>query len=87
MRKTIFALATAGALAGTALPVLAQDYDDHVYGRRYYRSDYYRDYDRPSYRRHDYDDYRPYREHHWWWRHHHQHHHDYYARPYYRHYY
>jgi hypothetical protein len=85
MRKTILALATAGALAGTALPALAHDYDDDVYGRPYYRSDYYRDYYRPYHRRYDYDDYRPYREHHWWWWHHR--HHDYYDRPYYRRYY
>ena len=64
MRKTILALATAGALAGTALPTLAHDYDD-VYGRPYYRSDYYRDYYRPYHRRYDNDDYRPHREHHW----------------------
>ena len=85
MRKTILALATAGALAGTALPALAWDRDDdHGYYRhRYYHSDYYR----PYYRRHDYDDYRPYREHHWWWRHHHRHHHDDYDRPHYRRYY
>ena len=85
MRKIILALATAGALALTALPVLAHDYDDDVYGHRYYRSDYYRDYYRPYHRRYDNDDYRPHREHHWWWRHHR--HHDYYDRPYYRRYY
>ena len=74
MRKIILALATAGALAGTALPVLAHDYDDDVYGRRYYRSDYYRDYDRPSYRRHDYDENWRWRREgyrNWWWKHHH----------------
>src|SRR6516225_7934764 len=43
MRKIILALATAGALAGTAPSVLAHDYDDDVYGHRYYRGDYYRD--------------------------------------------
>jgi hypothetical protein len=83
MRKTILALATAGALAGTALPALAWDRDDDGY----YRHRHYRDYNynyRPYYRRYDYDDYRPYRHHHWWWRHHH--HHDYYDRPYYRRY-
>jgi hypothetical protein len=77
MRKTILALATAGALAGTALPVLAHDYDDDDgnYRNRYYRGDYYRDYDRPSYRHHDYDDYWRRRRHegyrNWWWKHHH----------------
>ena len=84
MRKTILALATAGALAGTALPVLAQDYDDD---NGYYRHRYYRNYDYRPYRRYDNDDYRrPYREHHrWWWRHRH---HDYdYDRHYYRRYY
>jgi hypothetical protein len=83
MRKTILALATAGALAGTALPALAWDRDDYGnYRHRYYRSDY----DRPYHRRYDYDDYRrPYREHHWWWRRHHYRHD--YDRPYYRRYY
>jgi hypothetical protein len=75
MRKIILALATAGALALTALPVLAHDYDDDVYGHRYYRSDYYRDYYRPYYRRHDYDDDWRWRKHegirNWWWKHHH----------------
>jgi hypothetical protein len=84
MRKTILALATAGALAGTALPALAWDReDDHGYYRhRYYHSDDYR----PYYRRYDYDydDYRPHREHHWWWRHHHGHDHDDYDRPHYQ---
>ena len=88
MRKIILALATAGALSGMALPVLAHDYDDDdVYGRRYYRSDYYRDYYRPYHRRYyDSDDYyRGHRwRHHWWWRHHH--HYDY-DRPYHRRYY
>jgi hypothetical protein len=58
MRKIILALATAGVLAGTALPVLAHDYDadDGYYRHRYYRGDYYRDHYRPYYRRHDYDD-------------------------------
>jgi hypothetical protein len=87
MRKTILALATAGALAGTALPALAWDRDDDYghYRHWYYRSDYYR----PYYRRYDYDEYRPYREHHWWWwrnHHHHDYDHDYYDRPYYRRY-
>jgi hypothetical protein len=84
MRKTILALATAGALAGTALPALAWDRDDDYgnYRHRYYHSDY----DRPYHRRYDYDDYRrPYREHHWWWRRHHYRHD--YDRPYYRRYY
>jgi hypothetical protein len=86
MRKTILTLATAGALAGTALPALAWDRDDDIghYRHRDYRSDY----DRSDYRRYryDYDDYRPHREHHvwWWWRHHHHHDDD---RPYYRRYY
>ena len=83
MRKIILALATVGALAGTALPALAWDRDDDYgnYRHRYYHSDY----DRPYHRRYDYDDYRrPYREHHWWRRHHY--HHDY-DRPYYRRYY
>ena len=81
MRKTILALATAGALVGTALPALAWDRDDDGYYRhRYYLSDYYR----PYHRRYDYDHYRrPYREHHWW-RHHH---HGDYDRPVYRRYY
>ena len=82
MRKTILALATVGALAGTALPALAWDRDDDGYRRHRY----YRDYDYRPYRRYDYDDYRrPYRHHHWWWRHRH---HDYdYDRHYYRRYY
>ena len=71
MRKTILALATAGALAGTALPALAWDRDDDYghYRHWYYRSDYYR----PYYRRYDYDD--NWRHHqgfrNWWWKHHH----------------
>jgi hypothetical protein len=82
MRKTILALATVGALAGTALPALAWDRDDDGYRRHRY----YRDYDYRPYRRYDYDDYRrPYRHHHWWWRHRH---HDYdYDRHYHRRYY
>jgi hypothetical protein len=82
MRKTILTLATAGALAGMALPALAWDHDDDYghYRHRYYGSDYYR----PYYRRYGYEDYRPYREHHWWW---HHHHHDDYDRPHYRRYY
>ena len=88
MRKIILALATAGALALTALPVLAHDYDDDVYGHRYYRSDYYRDHYRPYHRRYyDSDDYYRWHRwrHHWWWRHHHY---DYdYDRPYHRRYY
>jgi hypothetical protein len=82
MRKTILALATVGALAGTALPALAWDRDDDGYRRHRY----YRDYDYRPYRRYDYDDYRrPYRHHHWWWRHRH---HDYdYDRHNYRRYY
>ena len=87
MRKIILALATAGALAGTALPVLAHDSDDDVYGHPYSRSDYYRDDYRPYHRRYyDSDDYyRGHRwRHHWWWRHHH--HYDY-DRPYHRRYY
>jgi hypothetical protein len=86
MRKIILALATAGALAGTAPSVLAHDYDDDVYGHRYYRGDYYRDYYRPYHRRYyDSDDYYGWHRwrHHWWWRHHH--HYDYdYDRPYHR---
>ena len=82
-RKTILALATAGALAGTALPALAHDYDDDGYYRHRYRDYYHRDY-----RRHDYDDYSRsrYREgYRRWWRHRH---HDYdYDRHYYRRYY
>ena len=82
MRKTILALATAGALAGTALPVSAQRYlDSDDYDYRPYRYHSYEHY-RPYYRRYDYDQYRPYREHNWWWRHHQ--HRDYYDRPYYR---
>jgi hypothetical protein len=85
MRKIILALATAGALAGTALPALAWDRDGDDYG--YYRHRYYRNYDYRPYRRYDDDDYRRrYREHHWWWWRHR--HHDYdYDRPYYRRYY
>ena len=80
MRKSILALATVGALAGTALPALAWDRDDD-YGNYRHRYDH-SDYQRP-YRRYDYDDYRrPYREHHWWWRRHHYRHD--YDRPYYR---
>ena len=71
MRKTVIALATASALAGTALPVLAHDYDDDVYGHPYYRSDYYR--------------WHRWR-HHWWWRHHRHYDYDY-DRPYYRRFY
>ena len=77
MRKTILALATAGALAGTALPVLAQDYDDDngYYRHRYYRDYYDRDYYRPHYRRYDYDDNWRWRQREgwrrWWWKHHH----------------
>ena len=84
MRKTILALATVGALTGTALPALAWDRDGDDYG--YYRHRYYRNYDYRPYRRYDYDDYRrPYRHHHWWWRHRH---HDYdYDRHYHRRYY
>jgi hypothetical protein len=85
MRKTILALATVGALTGTALPALAWDRDGDDNG--YYRHRYYRNYDYRPYRRYDNDDYRrPYREHHrWWWRHRH---HDYdYDRHYYRRYY
>jgi len=73
MRKTIMALATAGALAGTALPALAWDRDDDD---GYYRHRYYHDYNynyRPYYRRYDYDD--NWRHHqgfrNWWWKHHH----------------
>jgi hypothetical protein len=75
MRTTILALATAGALAGTALPALAHDYDDDngYYRHRYYRDYYDRDYDRPQYRRYDDDDWRwrqreGWRR--WWWKHH-----------------
>ena len=80
MRKLILALATAGALGGMTLPALAHDYDDDVYGHRYYRGDYYGDYYRPyyryHYRYHDYDDdwrrrswHQSFRN--WWWKHHH----------------
>jgi hypothetical protein len=83
MRKTILALAAAGALAGTVLPASAQQYRDHddndYRSYRYHSYEHYR-----PYRRYDQDDYRPYRSHHWWWRHHH--HHDDYDRPYYRRY-
>jgi hypothetical protein len=85
MRKTILALATAGALAGTALPALAWDRDDYDY--RPYR------YHRHCWLKHglywkcdyDYGYYRRYHEHPWWWRH--RHHYDDYDRPYYRRYY
>jgi hypothetical protein len=86
MRKIILALATAGALVGTALPALAWDDDDQGNDdqgyryHRYYYGDYYRDYDRPyyryHYRYHDYDDDWRRRSWHqsfrnWWWKHHH----------------
>jgi hypothetical protein len=51
MRKTILALATAGAIAGTTPPALALDRDDdHGYYRhRYYGNDYHRPYYRRYY--------------------------------------
>jgi hypothetical protein len=51
MRKTILALATAGAIAGTTPPALAWDRDDdHGYYRhRYYGNDYHRPYYRRYY--------------------------------------
>ena len=63
MHKSILALATAVALAGSALPALSwdRDDDDGYYRHRYY-CDYnysYRPYyDRPYYGRYDYDDWR-----------------------------
>ena len=72
MRKTIMALATAGALAGTALPALAWDRDDDY---RYYRHRHDGSYYRPHYRRYDYDDNWRWRQREgwrrWWWKHHH----------------
>jgi len=71
MRKTILALSTACALAGTALPVLAYDYedDDRSYQYRYHRDNHYRREYSPYWHRHYYDndDYRwGYRR--WWWK-------------------
>jgi hypothetical protein len=73
MRKTILALATAGALVGTALPSLAWDRDDND---GYYQPRYYRDYNnsyRPNYRQYGYYDdnwrrHQAFRN--WWWKHH-----------------
>jgi hypothetical protein len=76
MHRTILALATAGALAGTALPAVAWDRDDD---NGYYRHRDYRDHNynyRPYYRPHygRYDDYENWRRHeayrNWWWKHH-----------------
>ena len=70
MRKTILAFATAGALAGAALPALAWDRDDDD---GYYRHRYYRDYNynyRPYYRRYDDDNWRRHQAfRNWWWKH------------------
>jgi len=70
MRKTILAVAIAGALAGTALPTLAWDRDDDD---GYHRHRYYRDYNyssRPYYRRYDDDNWRRHQAfRNWWWKH------------------
>lgn len=71
MHRSILALATAGALAASALPALSwdRDDDDGYYRHQYYRDDddgyyrhrNYRDYNysyRPYYGRYDYDDWR-----------------------------